>query len=203
MYKFGQYCYLLAEEQKAQKEQFNTSNQKYAHRCLERADNLYALADICGFKERDYKQYLFKKTEKQCSKCDYYNNNKYLPCAVHPELKDNCADFKPKQNTPPRKLEIQLPPERKRFILAEFTQLQLLYCCLVSMEEDWHHDFFCETALINHHEKLQNTEPEGSIWDAATKLPYEEILDLQERVRNFSSEDRWYFTHAINIFISF
>ena len=203
MFDFGVYCYELSEEQQRLFVRFEEVNPEYAARCAKRSEDMRALAHFLGCTDRRYEKHLDSQKKEQCKKCDFYSGQPELLCAVHPGLKHECTDFKPKQNTPPRKLEIQLPPERKRFILAEFTQPQLLYCCLVSMEEDWHHDFYCETALINHHEKLQNTEPSGSIWDAATKLPYEEILDLQERVRNFSSEDRWYFTHAINIFISF
>ncbi len=229
MFDSGVYCYELSEEQQRLFVRFEEVNPEYAARCAKRSEDMRALAHFFGCSDRDYEKHLNYKylveegaglvediepvqhagqTQSathapKCVDCDFYSGDTYLPCAVHPELKDSCSDFEVKRNNPPRKLEIQLPPQRKRFILAEFTQLQLLYCCLVAHEEDWHHNYFCSTALIDYHEKLQNTEPSGSIWDAATKLPYEEILELQERVRNFSDEDRWYFTRAINIFISF
>jgi len=34
-------------------------------------------------------------TKDKCSRCRFYNNNDFLPCAINLELKYNCSDFDP------------------------------------------------------------------------------------------------------------
>lgn len=34
-----------------------------------------------------------REVKSECANCKYYSGNHYLPCAVHPDLKNNCVDW--------------------------------------------------------------------------------------------------------------
>ncbi len=58
MYDFGKHCYLLAQGEKQLSKIYKFRDKNYADRCFERAKTLYAIAQFCGFTDRDYEKYL-------------------------------------------------------------------------------------------------------------------------------------------------
>ena len=142
-----------------------------------------------------------KQAQERCKPCDFYSGRKELLCAVHPVLQQNCTDFQPKQDRPQLVLEVTRP--RKLFRTADFTRAEFLYCFLVLELDDWTDNYFCTRALVEKfsevHE-LRNTDEFP--WDSAYGLSIEEVTNLQERLSSLSSDDRYYFTRAINTFIA-
>ena len=90
-----------------------------------------------------------------------------------------------------------------KFKLEEFTQLQMLYCCCVSWGEDWHHQYFCDEALIEQHsEVIREWGEHESIIGEAARLDISEIQELQEKLSSLSNDDKWNFLAAINALIA-
>ena len=153
--------------------------------------------------QRRKEQEEYKQTQEQCKKCDFYSGQKELLCAVHPRLKHNCTDFQPKQNRPPKVLEITTEKPKKRFRFTECTQEELIYCYLVALLEDWHHEYFSNSALVEHYQSINECYgEEDSIIGVAARLPITDVRDLQERLQGLCKDDQWEFLQAINVFVA-
>ena len=90
------------------------------------------------------------------------------------------------------------------FRLEEFTQLEMLYCCLVSFGEDWHYQYFCEKALVEQNTNIlvEWGDNQDEVLRAAANLDFEAIEDLQEKLSNLSAEDQFNFITAINALVA-
>ncbi len=142
-----------------------------------------------------------KQAQERCKTCDFYSGQKELLCAVHPVLQQNCTDYEPKKDRPQQVLEVTRP--RKLFKTADFTRAEFLYCFLVLGLDDWTDNYFCTCALVEKFSEIrESTDTDESPWDLAYNLSIEEVANLQERLSSLSSDDRYYFTRAINTFIA-
>lgn len=84
------------------------------------------------------------------------------------------------------------------FNLFNLTKKQLIYCCLVSCLDDWHHESFCEFLLVREHPEVSRLwGNEDSESGEAARLDLEEINILQEGLKELSEEDKWNFSQGI------
>lgn len=150
--------------------------------------------------QRRKEQEEFQQTQERCKTCDFYSGQKELLCAVHPVLQQNCTDFQPKQN---RQRVLEITRTRKLFRTADFTRAEFLYCFLVLGLDDWTDNYYCTRALVEKFSEIrESTDTDESPWDLAYNLSIEKVTNLQERLSSLSSDDRYYFTRAINTFIA-
>ena len=84
------------------------------------------------------------------------------------------------------------------YYLAEITKQQLLYCCLVSGLDDWHHESFCDWLLIDKHSEIFRLwGKDNSRYGQAARLSPEEVISLQASLSQLSAENKWNFSQGI------
>lgn len=82
--------------------------------------------------------------------------------------------------------------------LVEITKQQLVYCCLVSDLDDWHHESFCDWLLIEKQPEIFKLwGKDNSRYGEAARLSLEEINSLQENLKKLSAESKWNFSQGI------
>ena len=76
--------------------------------------------------------------------------------------------------------------------IQDFSQLHILYCCQVASLGDWHHQYFCEQALVDQKDAVYEIWGESDdVWGEAANLDVEEIQGLQQHLAEFGSESMW------------